>query len=461
LTNRTFNADIAVVDDQAVPRPYLVEALAELNTDTWRVFPDGRMETTNRLRPNLAWHDGVPFSAEDFVFGWRVYTSSDLGLARTPPYDSIDDVVAPDPRTLIIRWKRAYPDAAHLTGRDRQSPALPRHLLESAFATESADTFSSLAYWSREYVGLGPFKVVRWEPGSFIDTVAFDAHALGRPKMERLKMIFIPDQNTALARALADEVHFLADQALETGQGVMLRNEWARRQAGTVLFNFPTWRGINFQFRQAFVKPEALLDIRVRRALAHAVDKQLLNEHLYEGAALLADFVVPPQGQWGLAAAQEVVNYPYDTRRAEQLMREAGYEKGPDGTLLSTTQGRFMAELKTTSGSDAEKEMAAIVDGWRTAGFDIAQAAVPSALAQDLEVRAAYPGMYLLATPGSDRTVVSFTADSIPMPENRWRGGTKRVVQRRLHQPRGAVQRDPGRARPQRTAGSDGPALHR
>lgn len=205
----------------------------------------------------------------------------------------------------------------------------------------------------------------------------------------------------------------------------MLKNEWNRRQAGNVLFNFPTWRGINFQFRQTFVKPEALLDVRVRRALTHAVDKQLLNDELYDGAALLADFLVPPQGQWGLAAAQGVVNYPYDPRRTEQLMREAGYEKGPDGLLVNAAQERFTAELKTTSGSDSEKEMAAIADGWRVAGLSIVQVPVPSALAQDLEVRAAYPGMYLIASPGSERTVVSFTADAIPMPETRWRGGNR------------------------------------
>jgi peptide/nickel transport system substrate-binding protein len=422
LTNRTFNADIAVVDDQAVAQPYLVEALPLLNSETWRVFPDGRMETTYRLRANLAWHDGVPLSAEDFVFGWRVYTAPDLGLARTPPYDSIDDVSAPDPRTFVIRWARAYPDAAHMTGRDRQFPALPRHVLAPAFETESTDSFSVHAYWSREYLGLGPFKIVRWEPGAFIETVAFDAHALGQPKIDRLKLLFIPDQNTALSSALADEVQLLADQALETGQGVMLRNEWGRRQAGHVLFNFPTWRGINFQFRQAFVRPEALLDLRVRRALAHAVDKPLLNEHLYDGAALLADFIVPPQGQWGLAAAQGVTSYPHDLRRTEQLLREAGFDKGPDAILRSPIHGRFTAEMKTTAGSDSEAEMAAIADGWRTAGFDIVQSPVPSALAQDLEVRAAYSGMYLIASPGSERTVVSFRSDSVPMPENRWRG---------------------------------------
>src|SRR6266545_727439 len=113
--NRLFNADFATLDDRAVPQPYLVEALPQLNTDSWQVQADGRMRTTYRLRPNLSWHDGTPMSAEDYVFSRRVYSNPDVGLSRQPPFDAIDQVEAPNLRTLVIRWKRAYPAAAHMS----------------------------------------------------------------------------------------------------------------------------------------------------------------------------------------------------------------------------------------------------------------------------------------------------------------------------------------------------------
>src|SRR5436190_7235373 len=53
--NRTFNADFAFLDDQGAPQPYMIEALPQLNSDSWHVFPDGSMETTYRFLPNLAW----------------------------------------------------------------------------------------------------------------------------------------------------------------------------------------------------------------------------------------------------------------------------------------------------------------------------------------------------------------------------------------------------------------------
>src|SRR4051794_29043176 len=55
---RAFNATLDYNDEVEVSHPYLAEALPELNTDSWRIFPDGRMETTYQLRPGLTWHDG-------------------------------------------------------------------------------------------------------------------------------------------------------------------------------------------------------------------------------------------------------------------------------------------------------------------------------------------------------------------------------------------------------------------
>src|SRR5207245_2437639 len=62
---RLFNAYLALNDEHEVAHAYLAEALPQLNTDTWKVFPDGRMETVYQLRPGLTWHDGTPLAAED------------------------------------------------------------------------------------------------------------------------------------------------------------------------------------------------------------------------------------------------------------------------------------------------------------------------------------------------------------------------------------------------------------
>ncbi len=421
---RIFNADIAILDDQAVHRPYLVEALPALNTDTWRVQPDGRMQTTYRFRPNLTWHDGAPLTTEDFVFAFQVYSTPDVGLSRQPPFDAIEQVEAIDPRTMVIHWKRLYPDAAHMTGRDRNFPPLPRQVLQAPFASESVDAFLTLPYWSRDFVSTGPFKVVNWEPGTFIEAAAFDGHTTGRPKIDRMKITFIPDNNTALASMLGGELHLASATTLNLTQSVTLKQDWEPRQAGTVFYQVFVWHGLSVQFLPGRSSPRTLTDVRVRRALAHAIDKPGINDAINAGIALEADFYLPPNGQWGAEVQRGAVKHPLDLRLSEQLMREVGYEKAPDGVYVSQTEGRFVVEARTVAGS-AVPELAALANDWRTAGFEVNQHIVPAALALDLETKAGYPGMYLTTTPATERTVVSMIPGNIPTPENGWRGGSQ------------------------------------
>ena len=170
-----FNAGLALKDERGVPQPFLVEALPRLDAGTWRVFPDGRMETVFRLKPNLTWHDGAPLTAADFVFAWRVFATPELGSASSAPFNQMEELAATDSQTLVIRWRQPYPDAYALEDRDFQ--ALPRHLLEPPFqqmadGQMAPDAFASLPFWGAEYVGLGPYRIDRSEPGSSLEAAA-------------------------------------------------------------------------------------------------------------------------------------------------------------------------------------------------------------------------------------------------------------------------------------------------
>ncbi len=423
--NRLFNADFANIDDHAVPQPYLVEALPELNSESWRVQPDGRMRTTYHLRPNLSWHDGAPMSAEDYIFSWRVYSTPDVGLSRQPPFDAIEQVTAPDARTLVIDWKRPYPDAAHMAGREINFPALPRHLLEAQFTPDGIEAFVNLPYWARDYIGLGPYREVAWEPGAFIEAVAFDAHATGRPKIDRIRLVFISDRNTGLANVLAGEVHLTGPTVLGVEQALTVERDWGPRQGGSVVNQFFLWRGIYIQFLQQFQSPRALNDVRIRRALAYTVDKELINEASNSGQGLEAHYYLSSTSKWGPAVERGAVKYPLDPRRSEQIMREAGYERERDGYYVHPTDGRLTIQLATNSGGSGEVEVATLANDWEKAGFQIEQKIIPSALSLDVELRGSYPGLFVTTNRATERTAVSPIPGNIPMPENNWRGGSQ------------------------------------
>jgi ABC-type transport system substrate-binding protein len=72
IQKRLLNASLAMMDSQGAIYPYLAETLPQLQTASWQVFDDGRMETTYLLRRNLTWHDGSPLTADDFAFAYRI-----------------------------------------------------------------------------------------------------------------------------------------------------------------------------------------------------------------------------------------------------------------------------------------------------------------------------------------------------------------------------------------------------
>lgn len=425
-SRRLFNAGLAYLDNQGSALPYLAETLPQLNTESWKVFPDGRMETSYRLRPNLTWHDGTPLSAEDFVLSWSVYATPDLGQSRSPPYSTVEEVLAPDERTILIRWVRPYPDAGNLgIGTGTEFPPLPRHILDGPFQEAQWDAFGSHPYWNREFVGLGPYRLDRWEPGAFFEGSPFDDHILGRPKISGVRVVFIPDANTTLANVLSEEVHFAADDSIRFQQSLILKQEWGPQQGGQVLSKPNLWRAVYAQFRPELASPSAVTDPRVRKAMAHAVDRDALNTGLFEGEAILADTIIAPTVSYYAEIDRVLAKYPFDLRRSEQLMNESGFFKDGSGIYARAGEGRFSPEVKTNSATQQEQELAILASGWLQAGIDIQEAILPAAQAQDSQVRASFPAFYAFSSPQGEAPLARLTSTGIPRPENRWTGSNR------------------------------------
>lgn len=417
LAKRPFNADLTTTDPQGHVLPYLAESLPELNTPSWQVFPDGRMETTYRLNPQLFWHDGHPLTGADFILSWRVFTDPALGTSGSVPYNLLESVEAPDDRTIVIRWKRPYPDAGILGA---NFPPLPAHILEEPHRHGPPEAFASHPYWTREFIGLGPYRVDRWEPGAFVDGLAFDRHVWGRPKIDRVHLVFISDPNTALANLLAGQLQLAADDAIRFEQATTLKREWGS-VGGSVLITPTLYRAASFQLRPHLATPSALLDVRVRKALAYALDKQALNESLFEGQGVMADLPIPPGAPYWAEIQRTVELYPYDLQKSQQLMSDAGYTLGGDNVYRGSA-GPLNFSVMTTASSQNQQEMAVVAAGWRRAGFAFQESVLPAAQAQDNEARSTFPSLYIFSTGNGEATLAGYVTARIPSPENRWNG---------------------------------------
>jgi peptide/nickel transport system substrate-binding protein len=421
LTKRPFNAALALIDGAGTPRPYLAEALPQVRTDRWSVSVDGRMETRYPLRPGLSWHDGAPLTADDFVFAYQVYTSPHLPIFEGTPQDQMETVLAPDPQTVVIRWRALYPDAGALVFGAFEP--LPRHLLGERFAALQAnpalrDTFVGLRFWTTEYVGTGPYRLEQWEPGSHFDGVAFAGHALGGPKIPRITIRVIADESTVLGNVLAGSVDFTADLTLKFEHAQVLKRQWAPDR-GVVIMKPSGAVSLGVQLRPEYVGHPAQLDVRVRRALAHAMDRAALNDALFEGQGYGGESLVPSTVPFAAEVDRVLTKYPYDPRRSEQLMQEAGFSKDRDGFFADASGARFQTELLTNAGPEYERAQAIVADAWQRAGIAVATSVQGRAQARDLAARHTFPG---LASRGGGLSERTWLSAEIGTAANRWSG---------------------------------------
>ncbi|HEY3115762.1 MAG TPA: ABC transporter substrate-binding protein, partial [Chloroflexota bacterium] len=298
------------------------------------------------------------------------------------------------------------------------------HRLEQQLHSLDPNAFLALPFWTVEYVGAGPFRLDHWESGAYFDVSAFGGHVLGRPQIDRIHVTFIGDANTALANLLSGEVSLVVDDAMTFQQAAVAQQEWESTHAGTILVQPSLWRTIQIQLvpeRQG-ANAHVLSDVRARKALMSTIDKQAINDGVYARQAILADSLIPPTVNYYSEVDAAVVKYPFDPARAAQLMNDVGYTKGTDGLFTSPAQGRLSLELMITQGAQNATVQQILASTWRRAGFDISQAILPQAQAQDPQVRAMFEAMvYTGGNQGEDQ-LPNFTSSSIPHPENRWNG---------------------------------------
>jgi peptide/nickel transport system substrate-binding protein len=416
IPGRFFNATLDVYDVNENSHPQLVEALPEFGTSTWQVFPDGRMETKYSLRPNLTWHDGMPLTPADFAFALKLYKTPELGSSSISPIPQMDEIVGEDDRNFTIKWKQPYVDAAAMSVTFQ---ALPRHILEQDLQTMDTPAFIGHPFWSVNYVGLGPYKLDRWEPGAFLEASAFDKHALGRPKIDRMRMLIINDPQTALASVLSGEIHFVTNFTFAVDHGQVLEERW---KEGRVQYSATQRRLGLIQMRPEFQNPKALADARVRYAVSHGMDDQTRVDVLDLGKGRVAYTMASPGLTYYPELEKAVLKHPFDPRRAAELLAEVGWTKGPDGFFVDASGAKFPLEVASSAGGKNEQEAAVYVDSLRRVGFDAVQYITPVALIDDNETRVTRGSLSLR---GAGAEYRNYLTSAIPTSENRWRGNNR------------------------------------
>lgn len=413
-----IHAGLAVEDNGGTLRPQLAEAVPSVENGLWKLFPDGRMETTWKIRPNAMWHDRTPFTSEDLVFTARVAQDKDLGLFGQLAYESIESVEAPDARTVTVRWSRPFIEADTMFSGvgNFQAVPLPRHVLESQYL-ENKGAFLNLPYWSEEYVGAGPFKIRQWAQGSHVSLEAFDGYVLGRPKVDEIEIRFIPDPTTMVANLLAGAVELPLGRGLSIEQTLEVRDRW---QDGTVVFGPGGAIKVWPQLRYATVP--RIADVQFRRALYHGMDRQQMADTLMGGLSEVAHSVLIPTDREFPTLDPAVVRYDFDPRRAVAMLEESGLTRGADGVFREPGGQRLSLEMRATVIDILQKTVLAISADWQRIGMVVEPHTITAARQNDREYRATFPAFDTSRGNNSVETFKTFLGSEARVPDNRYAG---------------------------------------
>lgn len=399
--------------------PVLVERTPTTENGLWRVLPDGKMEMTFTLRNDVRWHDGTPITTEDMLFTARVGQDRNLPIVRPQIYDFVDRVEAIDARTLVVHWKQPFIDADQIFMTGGTLP-IPKHLLESQLA--SPDAFTSLPYWSREFVGVGPFKVKEWSDGSHAIVEANDGYFLGRPRVDEVEIKFIPSPTTMLANILAGSVELTMGRGISQELAQELQRQWRDG-------HIDPSPGGPLSLRPQHMNPDPPIigsSVPFRQALYHAINRQEMVDTLMSGLTSVAHGPIPPTDQVFREAAAKQIKYDYDVRRATQLMESIGLTRGADGFWLQNGQ-RIPAELRRAGDDDLEeKTILTAANYWRQFGIESDPIQVPPARQRDLEYRAKFPGFEISSSGASLGDIRYIRTSEIRTEANNW-GGRNRT----------------------------------
>jgi peptide/nickel transport system substrate-binding protein len=396
--------------------PWLAEELPSIKKGTWKIDKQKKtMVTVYRLRSGLKWQDGKPHTSQDFKFGWEVHRHPEFPLRDRLVPDLIEKIETPDDRTIVIHWKGLYNEAHAI--QKQQLRAWPRHILQDAFHAGDIKALTRDAYWNQKFIGTGPYRLVEWGGGAQIEAEANPYYALGKPKIDRVVYRVVEDSNTALSTMLAGEVDLALRDTISFDGATVLKEQWEAKGLGTVSIRPVTFRWVNLSGTNPLFK-----DVRVKRALLHAVDRESMVKNIFKGLAPVIHFPMSPFRKAYKRADAAATKYEFNVKKAEQLLAEAGFKPGPDGVLANAAGERMEFEFRTEAGSrEDEQAQAIIADYWKKIGVRCHIKNMPQRILNAEENRNRWPGAML----GGHNLVVEewaerFHSAGTPTPENRW-----------------------------------------
>jgi peptide/nickel transport system substrate-binding protein len=326
---------------------YLYVALLRYNKDielepwaaeSYEILDEGlRLRFT--LRKDIRWSDGRPLTAEDVEFTYRLMIDPKTPTAYAENFKAVESFTRIGRFTFEVTYAQPFARALSTWA----SFILPKHVLENEDLLDTP--------YSRNPVGAGAYTLTQWEPGRRIVLTANETYFEGRPNIDRVIYRFIPDTTTMfmeLKSGNLDMMPLSPQQYLYQTQGRL----WDQG------FNKFKYLSSSYAYLGYNLKRPLFADVRVRQAIAHAIDKQEIVKGvlLGQGESTIGPY---KPGTWAYNTG--IQDYRYDPAAARTLLTQAGW-KDRDGDGWLDKDGRVFAfTILTNQGNTLRINAATII----------------------------------------------------------------------------------------------------
>lgn len=322
--------------------------------ESWTVSEDG-LTWTFQLREGVTWSDGDPVDSADYKFTYDALRSENVQSPRTYVWDGIASITAPDAQTVVVQFEQVKCDALANLGLNW----LPSHL----YAPDFSDVMAAPENEAPR-VSAGPLLFQSWERDDAIMLVRNEGYWEGAPHLDGTILRVVPDPGARLAQLQSGEVDFLEVQPNQIAA--------AEQDPDLARFRYDDDGFLFLSFNLADPgnpqpgrdeagnllpqDPHPILgDVRVRQAIAHAIDYQSLIDNIQLGQGRLMAANVLPMIDW--AVNQELQPYAYDLDAASALLEEAGWIDS-DGDGIREKEGVALnLSLLTNAGNSTREDL--------------------------------------------------------------------------------------------------------
>jgi peptide/nickel transport system substrate-binding protein len=303
---------LVALDENANPLPDLAER--------WEISDDATTYTFH-LAQGVTWHDGHPFTSADVKFTFENILLNYHSRTKAGLENVLAGIDTPDANTVVFRFNQPY--APLLQRLDvTEAPILPKHIYENIEDPTTAEA-------NLKPVGTGPFRFESYSPGVEVVVARNESYFKeGLPYADRVVFTVIPNVNTQIQALEAGDVDYVwRVPGPDAGR--------IAASPDTDVLPVPSGPGGGYCIMTMTfnLERDILQDVLVRRAIAHAIDRQQILEQVIFGQGRVAHAPISSQIAWAHLADGR--RYDYDPGLAETLLDEAGYERGANGTRFS------------------------------------------------------------------------------------------------------------------------------